>query len=102
MHCVRKVYFRWKKEREREELLALVQCRFEVFSGQYLISTNKTNKITAKFFEFLFRENVTIFSILTRVISRGRLKDPLKNFSISQNLRYLNFDKLSILILNWD
>lgn len=38
-----------KREREKEKLLALVQCRFEVFSGQYLISTNKTrtkNEIT--------------------------------------------------------
>ena len=73
----RKVYFRWEKRKERErerELLALVQ--FEVFSGQYLISTNRTkNDVTTivydrlryysmfctKFFQFSLRKRYHFF-----------------------------------------
>lgn len=46
-----------EREREKEKLLALVQCRFEVFSGQYLISTNKTrtkNEVTTIVYDRLW------------------------------------------------
>lgn len=88
MHCVRKVYFRWKKEREREELLALVQCRFEIFSGQYLISTNKTNKITAKSLRVSVpRERYNFFDSNTRDFTR-KIKGSVEKF--------FNFTKLKI------
>ena len=83
-----------KKERERErerELLALVQ--FEVFSGQYLISTNRTkNDVTTIVYDIIacsvqssssfLCENVTIFSILTVSVQKLSITK-LKTFKLS-------------------